>query len=86
MIKFEKNKKMNLSVKQELHKLIDECDNEVLLEEAKELLLSPGAKDWWEELTVEDKNLVMESENRYNKGDFISHQELMKQFDEWKNK
>lgn len=81
-----KNKKMNLSVKQELHKLIDECDNEVLLEEAKELLLSPGAKDWWEELTVEDKNLVMESENRYNKGDFISHQELMKQFDEWKNK
>jgi len=77
---------MNLSVKQELHKLIDECDNEVLLEEAKELLLSAGVKDWWEELTVEDKNLVMESENLYHKGDFISHQELMKQFDEWKNK
>lgn len=57
-----------------------------MLEEAKELLLSPGAKDWWEELTVEEKNLVMESENLYNKGNFISHQELMKQFDEWKNK
>jgi hypothetical protein len=77
---------MNLSVKQELHKLIDDCENEILLEEAKELLLSSNVKDWWEELTVEDKNLVMESENLYNKGEFISHQELMKQFDEWKNK
>lgn len=77
---------MSPTVKQELHKLIDDCDNEILLEEAKELLLSSIVKDWWEELTAEDKNLIMESESQYKTGDFISHQELMKQFDAWKNK
>ncbi len=77
---------MNPTVKQELHKLIDNCDNEILLKEAKELLSSSIVNDWWEELTDEDKNLLMESESQYNHGDFISHQELMKQFDAWKNK
>lgn len=72
---------MNLLVKKELHKLADDCDNEILLEEAKELLLSSTVKDWWEELTFEDKNLIMESESQSIKGDFISHQELMIQFD-----
>jgi len=37
---------MNLLVKKELHKLIDDCDNEILPEEAKELLLSASVKDW----------------------------------------
>lgn len=77
---------MNIIVKQELHKLINECDNEILLEEAKELLLSSNVKDWWEELSDEDKNLAMESESQYNKGNFISHHELITQFDAWKNK
>ena len=77
---------MNPTVKQELHKLIDDCDNEILLKEAKELLSSSTVKDWLEELTDEDKNLIIESENQYNKGDFISHQELMRQFDAWKDK
>jgi hypothetical protein len=42
---------MNQIVKQELHKLIDDCDNEILLKEAKELLSSSTVKDWLEELT-----------------------------------
>ena len=77
---------MNPIVKQELHKLIDDCDNEILLKEAKELLSSSTVKDWLEKLTDEDKNLIIESESQYNKGDFISHQELTRQFDAWKNK
>ena len=72
--------------KQELHQLVDSCDNELLLEEAKQLLLSSSVKDWWEELTPEDKNMVMESEEQYHKGNFVSHQELMKEFEEWKKK
>ena len=42
---------METSLKQELHKLIDKCDNELLLEEAKVLLQSD--KDWWDELSDE---------------------------------
>jgi hypothetical protein len=75
---------MSDSIKQELHKLIDQCNNEVLLEEAKELLKTEI--DWWDELSEQDKNLVKESEMQYEKGDFINHQELMQRFEEWKKK
>ena len=73
---------MNADIKNELHKLIDNCDNEMLLSEAKTLLESDKEiKDWWDELTEEDKNLVMESEAEYEKGNFISHKDLMQQFE-----
>jgi hypothetical protein len=68
---------MNDNIKDELHKLVDNCDNELLLSETKSLLESQNEiKDWWDELTEEDKNLVMESEAEYEKGNFISHKEL----------
>lgn len=75
---------MSDSIKQELHKLIDQCNNEILLEEAKELLKTEI--DWWNELSEQDKNLVTESEIQYGKGDFINHQELMQRFEEWEKK
>ena len=77
---------MEATLKKELHLLIDNCNNEVLLTEAKELLQSADVKDWWNELTDEDKNLVLESEAEYEKGNFINHAELMQQFEEWKKK
>ncbi len=77
---------MNSEIKNELHKLIDNCDNELLLSEARSLLESKEIKDWWDELTDEDKNLVLESEAEYEKGNFISHEKLMQQFETWKKK
>jgi hypothetical protein len=77
---------MSDSIKQELHQLVDKCDNETILEEAKELLQAANTTDWWDELTEEDKSLVMESEVQYGKGDFINHQELMQRFEAWKKK
>lgn len=69
-------------IKTELHMLVDNCDNELLLSEAKTLLESgKEIKEWWDELTEEDKNPVMESEAEYEKGNFISHQELMLQLE-----
>lgn len=77
----------NMPIKEELHQLIDKCDSEIMLEEAKDLLeTGKAAEDWWDELTEEDKNLVKESEVQYGKGNYISHQELMQQFEEWKKK
>ena len=72
--------------KQELCQLINKCENEMILTEVKELLQSSTGKDWWEDLTPEDKNLVMESEIQYSKGNFISHEKLVQQFEEWKKK
>lgn len=75
---------MNEALKQELHQLVDKCNNEQLLEDVRELLQSN--KDWWEEMNEKDQNLVMESEAEYNKGNFISHKELMQRFEVWKKK
>jgi hypothetical protein len=75
---------MSNSIKQELHVLVEKCDNEILLEEARELLKS--GNDWWEDLSEADRNLVLDSEVQYSKGDFINHQDLMQRFEEWKKK
>jgi hypothetical protein len=77
----------NKPIKEELYQLIDKCDNELILEEAKDLLeTGKAAKDWWDELTEEDKHLIKESEVQYGKGNYISHQELMQRFEAWKKK
>lgn len=76
---------MNDSIKQEVHQLVDKCENEMLLEKAKVLLQTENKADLWDELTEEDKNLVMESEAQYGKGIFISHQELIRLYQQWKN-
>ena len=72
--------------KEEIHQLINNCDNEILLAEVKELLQSPDIKDWWDDLSSQDKNLVLESEIQYKKGSYVSHDKLVKQFEEWKKK
>jgi hypothetical protein len=74
------------SVKEKLHQLIDDCDNEILLEEAKAILESNQTSDWWNELSEDEKSLIMESEAQYEKKEFISHDELMKRFEQWKKK
>ena len=77
---------MDAVTKEELHQLIDKCDNVVLLSEVKEILLSNSLVDWRDELTEEDKHLLMESKQQYNQGKFVSNTELMKQLDEWRKK
>lgn len=78
---------MKAEIKEQLHQLVDQCENGELLEEARSLLeTGNNEKDWWDDLTETDKNLLMESEAQYNKGDFINHEELMKRFEEWKKK
>ena len=85
-VRFDKSISMEIQLKQELHQLVDQCDNKELLEEAK-ILLEAGSneKDWWDELTDADKSQLMESEAQYGKGDFISHEELMKRFESGNN-
>ncbi len=72
--------------KKQIHELINNCNNEILLSEVKDLLQTSDTNDWWEDLSTEDKNLVMESEIQYEKGNFITHDMLLQQFEEWKKK
>ena len=75
-----------MALKTELHKLIDDCQDDLLLVKAKELLQTADTGDWWNSLDEKDRNLVMESEAEYEKGDFITHANLMEQFEAWKKK
>jgi hypothetical protein len=43
-------------------------------------------KEFWEELSEEDKNEFLESEEEHEKGHSITHSRLMHQFGEWKKK
>ena len=72
---------MQTLVKQELHKLVDNCEDESLLLEAKNLM-APADKDCWNELSDTDKELLRNSELEYEAGDYITHKELMQQLKE----
>ena len=78
---------MNHDIKTELHQLIDNCSNELLLQETKDLLQSePDVKDWWDELTETDQNDILKSEEQYEAGQFISNDALWQQVEKWKKK
>jgi hypothetical protein len=77
---------METQIKKDLHQLIDNCENEMLLAEAKELLETPFSNDWWDELSDGDKSLLLKSEAEYEKGQVINHTTLMQEFKEWRKK
>jgi hypothetical protein len=78
---------MSPDLKQKLHLLVDNCNDEYLLEEAKAVLeSSTSGKDWWDELSEEDKEQFREGEEEHEHGHSITHNRLMHQFGEWKKK
>jgi hypothetical protein len=77
---------MSKVLKSELHQLVDTCGNELLLQEVKTILESDSVNDWWEELSEEDKQMLMESETEYERGGFITHSQLKDEMKEWKKK
>ncbi|MBA2330098.1 MAG: hypothetical protein M3413_12020 [Bacteroidota bacterium] len=78
---------MNPELKQRLHQLVDNCNDEFLLEEAKAVLESEqSGKEFWNELDEEDKDLFIETEEEHEQGHSITHNRLMHQFGEWKKK
>jgi hypothetical protein len=78
---------MSTDLKQKIHLLVDSCNDEFLLEEAKAVLESDtSGKDFWDELSEEDKDLFLENEEEHDKGHSITHTRLMHQFGEWKKK
>lgn len=77
---------MNTDIKQKLHALVDSCADEYLLEEAKAVLESAqSGKEFWNELSEEDRELL-EAEEEHEEGHTITHNRLMHQFEEWKKK
>jgi len=63
---------MKSPIKEQLHQLIDKCDDPSLLEDAKAILQDQNPSyDWWDDLSEEDRNLVKESEAQYGRGSML---------------
>ena len=78
---------MEPNLRQKLHALVDNCKDEYLLEEAKAVLeSSTTGKDWWDELSDEEKEEFLEGEEEHEQGHSRTHNRLMHQFGEWKKK
>ena len=76
---------MEPDLKQRLHKLIDSCSDEFLLEEARAVLESPQtADDFFNELDEEDRDTFLETEDELDKT--VTHHRMMHQFETWKKK
>jgi hypothetical protein len=74
-------------LKQKLHQLVDNCNDEFLLEEARAVLeSSQSGKDFFEELDDEDREAFLEGEEEHDKGHTITHNRLMHQFEDFKKK
>ena len=72
--------------KEKIHQLVDSCQDDFLLEEAKAILETSQDRDWWDDLSTDEKNLLKESELQYERKEFVTHTELLKRYEEWKKK
>ena len=69
------------SVETRSTKTVEECDNDNLLEEAKELL--SAEKDWRDELTEEQQAELTKLINEPDVKDTLSHEEYLKATKRW---
>jgi hypothetical protein len=77
---------MKPDLKNQLHTLIDNCNDVFLLEEAKAVLESTQTGEaFLEELDEEDRDAFLESEEEQDNHS-ITHNRLLHQFGEWKKK
>ena len=78
---------MDNNLKQKLHQLVDACNDEFILEEARAVLESNSTgKEFWNELDEEDKDSFLELEDEHDQGDSLTRNRLKHQFGEWKKK
>jgi predicted transcriptional regulator len=77
---------MNISVtKVELAKNLLNSNSEALLQQIKAILSSYNT-DLWDELTDAQKQSVKKAQKQIEKGEFKSHNEVMKKHKKWLSK
>jgi len=69
---------MNIELeKSELIKLLSETNDESIIASIKKIFTAEK-KDWWDELTEEQKFEIEESEREYERGEFVNFEEFIK--------
>jgi hypothetical protein len=73
-------------LKKEICKFVEASDDEQKLQFFYENFKNDGSKDFWDELTEEQKNDILEAEKQIERGEFIQHEDAMKMLKEWISK
>lgn len=71
---------MNIREKKlEIVQLVLNTNKATLLNKIEEILKKNAAKDWWDEISDEEKKAIEQGLAEADRGEFISHEEVMKQ-------
>ncbi|MEO8239718.1 MAG: hypothetical protein ABI793_02095 [Flavobacterium sp.] len=69
---------MNIQLeKLELIKMLTEIENPAIIKSIKKIL-TKEKKDWWDDLTDEQKEEIEEGERQIERGEFILYEDMMK--------
>ena len=71
---------MNIELeKSELMKLLSETNDESIIVSIKKIFKAEK-KDWWDELTEEQKFETEEGDRQIDRGEFVFYEDLMKKY------
>ena len=71
---------MNIQLeKLELIKKLVETEDPTIIDSIKEIF-SKKNRDWWDDLTDEQKEDIAQSELEFERGEFTSYQDVMKKY------
>ncbi|TRX39422.1 hypothetical protein [Flavobacterium restrictum] len=71
---------MNIQLeKSKLMKLLEETNDESILASIKKIFITQK-KDFWDELTEEQKFEIEEGERQIERGEFVLYEDLMKKY------
>lgn len=68
-------------LKESIHKKVDEINDEEVLESYLQMMTSDI--DFWDELTEQQKQNVLEAEKQCERGEVVDNETVMKKLDEW---
>ncbi len=71
------------ATKLELVQLLLQVKEESTLYKVKSILEKQKSLDWWEDLSADEKASIDEGIKQSERGETISHKEVMKVFDKW---
>lgn len=71
------------ATKLELVKLLLQVKEESTLYKVKKILKKEASRDWWDDLSADEKASIDEGIKQSERGETISHKEVMKVFDKW---
>lgn len=77
---------MDTLLKQEIHQLIDNCDDDIILNEAKAIFVFEKNTDWWDELTSEQKEEVAQLVNEPDDVNVVGQEDYLNMTARWRMK